>query len=60
MLDKIQNLTNNDAVRMEEQMHEKELKKKLQEFGIDYTVGDIRPFGIRLRQQKNKTIFSKH
>ena len=54
MIDKILNVTDNDAIRKEEQNHDKQLKHKLLEYGIDYKIESIRPFGIRLRKIKNK------
>ena len=50
--------TDADSIRLEEQKHEKRLKKYLQKHGIDFKNEDIRPHGIRLREVDNtKNIF---
>jgi len=52
MINRVSNISGIDAIREEEKHHDKQLKHKLLEYGIDYKIESIRPFGIRLRKIK--------
>jgi len=52
MIYRIFNIADKDAIREEEEKHEKYLKKQLAEYGINYKANDIRHFGIRKRKIK--------
>lgn len=53
MINQIFDATSKDAIRQEEKKHERNIRRILSRYGIDYKPEDIRPFGLR-RRQTNK------